>query len=95
MNCKRCRHWGSRPEQEGNLYSITKPQDPDTYKDAKMPFEVKECCHPSLVRFERPVESNGFALTDGSEYYAALATAEDFGCVRFEDAAPSGGLSSK
>ena len=47
-------------------------------------FEVKQCKHPGLLFCERPLESNGFAVVDGSQYFAALATAEDFGCVRYE-----------
>jgi len=47
-----------------------------------MPFEVRECRHPSLVYFERPVERDGFGVSDGSNYWAGLFTAEDFGCIR-------------
>lgn len=63
---------------------ICAPTDPDTYTDMVMPFDVRECMHPSLVKFERPVEQNGFGVTDGSNYQARLCTGPDFGCVRHE-----------
>jgi hypothetical protein len=79
--CKTCVHWGSkRPEDD----YLSNPVDPDTYEPMEMPFEVKRCCHPKLHRFERPSEPNGFAVNDGSDYYAALHTAEQFGCVLWE-----------
>jgi hypothetical protein len=31
------------------------------------------------------VEPNGFGVADGSGYMAMLVTAEDFGCVRYEE----------
>ena len=47
-------------------------------------FEVRLCKMPTQTFCEAPVERNGFGLCDGSQYMAALATAEDFGCVRHE-----------
>lgn len=78
-HCKTCRHWQA-PERN----RITEPHDPDTYKPMLLPFEVRECKHPRLLFCERPLEENGFAVADGSEYFAALYTAESFGCVRHE-----------
>ena len=48
-----------------------------------LPFEVRVCKHPAQTFSERPVEANGFGVIDGSEYYARLITAEDFGCNRY------------
>lgn len=83
--CKTCRHWlaeeGRRRHDE-----ILEPVDPDTYEPMTMPFEVRQCLHPQLGFCERPVERDGFALADGSEWVARLYTAEDFGCVRHEPA---------
>lgn len=59
---------------------------PDTYEPMVMPFEVRECKHPKLLFCERPVENPGFAVADGSTYFAGLFTAADFGCVMHEKA---------
>lgn len=79
-SCKTCRYWQYSADDD----YICRPLDEDTYEPKKMPFEVKECTHPGLVRFERTVEINGFCMTDGSDYKACLFTAEEFGCVRHE-----------
>lgn len=88
MHCKDCKHWGHDVSDEDALYDrISTPFDPDTYEpmDPKLlAFRVRKCGNPALHRFERPTEINGYAVNDGSEYYAALYTAEEFGCVRFE-----------
>lgn len=86
--CKTCKHW-TAPADDDNHYavSICGPIDPDTYEPMNRGFETRLCRHPAQARFEAPVERNGFAITDGSQYFAALATAEDFGCVRHEVAA--------
>lgn len=67
-----------------NSDEICHPTDPDTYEPMVMPFAVKLCRHPKQTFAERPVEADGFGVVDGSEYYARLITAEDFGCVRHE-----------
>jgi len=66
------------------LKQILAPVDPDTFEPMAMPFEVRECKMPAMTFCERPVEPNGFGLADGSEYFATLVTAGDFGCVRHE-----------
>jgi hypothetical protein len=81
QRCATCTHW-TKTDDKWN--EITAPFDPDTYEPMSMPFEVRECKHPKLLFCERPVESDGFAVADGSLYFAALYTAEDFGCVRHE-----------
>lgn len=81
--CRTCAHW-----RDTERYSaITDPIDPDTYKPMETAFDVRKCHHPKLLFCERPLESNGFAVVDGSTYYAALYTAEDFGCIRHEESA--------
>ena len=67
------------------LSDICKPVDPDSYKPMDRGFEVRICNQPTQAFCESPVERNGFALTDGSTYMAAMATAEEFGCVRHEE----------
>lgn len=63
---------------------MCKPLDPDTHTPMVRGFEVRICQHPAQTMFEAPIEPNGFGVTDGSEYMAVLATAEEFGCVRHE-----------
>lgn len=82
--CKTCRHWIAAPEYD----PICHPIDPDTFEPMAIPFEVRECTHPALVRFERTSEENGFGVTDASNYKARLCTGPDFGCVRHESAQP-------
>ncbi len=80
--CKTCKHWFK--EMDGRGSQITDPVDPDTYEPMEMPFEVRRCANERILFYERPLESVGAAVVDGSEYIAALLTAEDFGCVLHE-----------
>lgn len=82
--CKTCKHWTVDNDHPGSHDNIINPRDPDTLEPMATGFEVRECAHPAKTFYERPVERNGFGLCDGSEYFAALYTAEDFGCVRHE-----------
>jgi len=83
--CKTCKHW-KEPEDKDNARAddLCTPRDPDTYEPMDRGFKVRICRMPTQTFCEAPVERNGFGLTDGSTYFAALATAEDFGCVRHE-----------
>jgi hypothetical protein len=84
--CISCQHW--KPADGYPHYrtaELCNPVDPDTYEPMAMPFEVRPCCHPSLTRFERPVEANGFGVNDGSAYEAHFVTGPEFGCVRWEE----------
>lgn len=83
MTCKSCVHWTTT--QDDRHSDIVNPSDPDSYMPMVMPFEVRRCDHPQLQFCERPVEPNGFAVADGSTYFAALYTAEEFGCVRYKE----------
>lgn len=91
--CKTCLHWVIPQDSEDSYRcrEIASPRDPVTYKQekteeaiaAKWGYNVRVCKHPKLEFCQRP-EQDGFALVDGSEYYAALVTGEDFGCVLYE-----------
>jgi hypothetical protein len=82
MKCKTCKHW---LKDDGHHSDIMDPYDPDTFEPMKLPFEVRMCKQPKLLFCERPVENPGFAVADGSTYFAGLYTTEDFGCVLHED----------
>ena len=83
--CKTCLHWKAPDEMENyRVDRMCHPVDPDTFEPMDRRFETRLCKMPTQTYFESPVERNGFGLTDGSTYYAALVTAEDFGCVRHE-----------
>lgn len=85
--CKTCKHWrATLPGDSYHADQICSPLDPDTMKPMKRGFESRLCKHPNQALFEAPVQANGFALTDASEYLACLATGEDFGCVLHEQA---------
>lgn len=80
--CKTCVHWIVK--DNGSWDQILNPVDPDTYEPMATAFDVRECVNPKLLFCERPLESDGFAVADGSEYMASLYTAEDFGCIQHE-----------
>jgi hypothetical protein len=79
MRCKDCKHWGSIDWDEEDFI---KPWE--SYTEKNYDFKVKRCSNPKLLFYERPTEINGFAVTDGECYMVQLHTAEDFGCVLFE-----------
>jgi hypothetical protein len=85
--CKTCVHW-QQPKDDSRRWEITRPVDQDTYEPMKMPFEVRQCTHPKLLFCERPVENPGFAVADGSEYWAGFYTTEEFGCALHESVVP-------
>ncbi len=82
--CKTCKHW-VMPERGGHW--ITSPYDQDTGKPMVFEFEVRQCKSPALLFCERPITPDGFSVADGSEYFAALFTAEEFGCKQYAEAA--------
>ena len=86
--CRTCVHW---QKEEGRGEYMTDPEDPDTYEPMEFEFEVRQCTHPKLLFCERPLERDGFAVADGSQYFAGLYTAEDFGCVQHESLEPKEG----
>lgn len=80
-NCKTCKYWIA-PDKDWNEKQLTEYIDPVTFDPIRPPFEVRVCKHPAQRFCERPMEKDGFAVADGSTYFACLATAEEFGCVR-------------
>lgn len=84
--CKTCTHW--RPSGE-SWDEFERSRDQDTFEPMDTGFDVRRCQHPKLLFCERPLEANGFAVKDGSTYFAALYTAGDFGCVRHSAIDPS------
>lgn len=83
--CKTCAHWRLGENTESYLgMDMCRPRDPGTYEPMVRGFDVRICKQPTQTFAETPVERNGFGLTDASQYYAVLVTAEDFGCVRHE-----------
>ena len=79
--CKTCRHWLAPTEEDYLAVHICAPADPDTFEPMQRGFETRQCKHPSQAFHEAPVQPNSFALTDASDYFACLATGEDFGCI--------------
>jgi len=95
--CNTCKYWVER--KDNNSFrgeDIISPRDPETWDQeegeeaiaAKWGHNVRFCGHPKLEFSQRP-ESDGMAVIDGSEFWAALLTGEDFGCILWEgDIAP-------
>lgn len=88
QTCKTCRHWKEPTEHYAR--DICTPLDQDVMEPMAIGFRVAQCKNPAIAYFETPPEANGISLVDGSEYFAALCTGEDFGCVRHEPI-PGGG----
>ena len=83
--CKTCTHW-QKPGKDYHAHSLCEPLDPENnFQPMQRGFECRVCKMPTQTFAEAPVERNGFGMVDGSEYYAVLVTAEDFGCVRHEE----------
>ena len=83
--CKTCRHWTVPNNKEPfDGESLCRPIAQDTLEPMDIGFEIRLCKNPCQTFSESPTEINGFGLTDASMYYAVLATAEEFGCVRHE-----------
>lgn len=80
--CKTCKHW--QQPVGFNEGEIAVPRDQDTLEPMARGFEARICRHPDQAQFEAPIRADGFALTDSSQYFAAMATGEDFGCVLHE-----------
>lgn len=80
--CKDCKYW--RVDQADRNDNLIQPVDPDTGEDQEMPFEVRYCKNPKLLKFERPIDETYAAVVDGSDYKAELATGPLFSCIHFE-----------
>ena len=78
--CKDCAFW----RIDDRTDRITNPIDEDTYEEKEMPFEVRKCLNDDITLFERNPSPRGVSLCDGSQYYAAMYTGPDFGCVNFK-----------
>jgi hypothetical protein len=87
--CKTCQHWQLANDQS-NLYAedACRPRDPDTGEPMALGYEVRMCRQPNQGFVETPAGPTLFSLVDGSTYYAALLTAEAFGCVLHVPVAP-------
>lgn len=86
--CVTCKWW---QEEEDRYNTVVNPPDPITYDQletedeirAKWGHAVRHCKNPKILFYQRP-EINAAAVVDGSNYHAALLTAEQFGCVLHE-----------
>lgn len=91
--CKTCKHWKKPENEDVRADQLCNAYDPDTYKPMERGFECRVCYMPTQTFAEAPIERNGFGMTDASEYYAVLVTADDFGCVGHEEKTEIGALS--
>jgi len=83
--CRTCTHWQKEPEgKHWGAQRIIEPEDIDTGEYMEMPFEVRYCKCPRILFCERPVESCGASVADGSGYNANLLTGPEFGCLLHE-----------
>jgi hypothetical protein len=78
MKCKDCEYW--KPPQSSHCFLACDMISQNNESE----FEVRQCCNPLLMVLKRPNNSNGFAVVDTEDNYAALYTAENFGCVLFK-----------
>lgn len=78
--CKTCKWWVL--EEDNYAVDLCQPTKWPQGTPLQVEFDVRECKHPHLLFCERPLETNGFAVVDGSQFFAGFVTAENFGCVR-------------
>ena len=83
--CKTCKHWEMPIAYEADKLILCDP-NPDTGLPMQREFQVRVCKMPTQTFGEPVPERDGFGLADGDDYYAVMATAEEFGCVKHEDA---------
>lgn len=90
--CETCKFWQLDNEDRTYLHPIVFPYHPgkdfeqcQTEEEvvAAFGYRVRYCTNPKIVFYQRP-EINAATVVDGSEYRAALLTAEKFGCVLHE-----------
>ena len=81
--CKTCIHWTKPASDDYESKPICNPTDPDTFSAMVLDYGIRICKSPRLLWFASPGRDEA-ALIDGSEYYAALITGEDFGCTNHE-----------
>lgn len=86
--CKTCKHWQLEEDRYNN---VLHPWDEEKGDDLtpeevaqKFGHAVRYCTSPKIVFYEYPPHSDGAVVFDGSEYFAKLGTAQDFGCVLHE-----------
>ena len=86
--CKNCQYWLFPSEEEFGSHPIIQPYDDvhdELVETEEMGikyrgFRVRYCKHPKVVFYQTP-DRDGAVVVDGSQYKAALITAEDFGCI--------------
>lgn len=86
--CRTCAFWQIDPDHNDawRLDSLA-VRDDDLEPVDPQPFEIRRCHSPKLREYERP-EQDGAATLDGSEYYSALFTGPDFGCIHHHTVTP-------
>jgi hypothetical protein len=93
--CRSCRWWKEYDNDDENssigVRNVTVGNHPVTYdvlsesQAAQLHgYLVRQCVNPKLLFYERP-SRNALAILDGSQYFAALVTGEDFGCVSHDE----------
>lgn len=91
--CQTCRWWrlvqgDDESYRIRNLVVGNHPTTHEVFSESQAVqlhgYRVRQCLAPKLLFYQRP-SRNGLAMLDGSGYFAALVTGEDFGCVLHED----------
>lgn len=83
--CETCVFWQIKPNQEYQASRLAVLNE-DYEPVEPQPFEVRRCHSPKLRDYERP-ERDGAATMDGSQYFSALFTGPDYGCIHHTPAA--------
>jgi hypothetical protein len=86
--CATCHWWREANPKPSHTHlraeDVCAPLDPDTYEPIPPVFPLRFCWHPMVCMNERPPEPSWVVVIDASDYYAALLTGPDFGCVHHE-----------
>lgn len=67
-----------------NYDKLVYPLDEDHLERKEMPFEVRQCYSPMLLKLERPITEYHATVADGSGFFARLVTGGNFGCNGYE-----------
>jgi len=81
--CKTCIYWKDLDTLTTDRV-VHFPKDDMTGEFIPGEYEVGICRYPKQTFCKFPEERDGFGLADGEDYIALMATAEDFGCVKWK-----------
>lgn len=88
MCCANCKHWkrvvGESDNDETFRVQNLLVRDGNLEVADPQPFSIGKCVNRLITANERPVNPMTATVVDGSDFFAALVTAEGFSCSLHE-----------